>query len=140
MSKSHSRSSGRRSSRRRDGSRKAPDRTIYLGLALIGAFALAIGFLISPDNFRTTIVGFLIAAFGLVNFYSWRAFLGASQANWQNALARIPLRFAGYGVRGGKPVEAAAGAADARSVLLVFLAVSIIIVVVATTLLVPVSA
>lgn len=104
---------------------------------MIGVFALVIGFLISPDNFRTTLVGFLIAAFGLINVYAWRAFLGSTQANWQNALARIPLRFAGYGVKGGKPVEAAAGASDARSALLVFLAVSVVVVVVASVFLIP---
>jgi hypothetical protein len=58
-------------------------------------------------------------------------------ANWQRALARLPLRFAGFGTKGGKPLEGAHNASQARSMIIVSIIVSLAIIVGLAFLLIP---
>ena len=57
--------------------------------------------------------------------------------HWRQALARLPLRVVGYGRRGGKPLEAARGHVEAKTMLLVSIATSVVIILAATYLLIP---
>lgn len=89
---------------------RARDRTIYLGLLIIGAAIVAAAFLLDTERVgfaRYATLAYLAAMAWLTNLYAIRALRGRPLARWQQALARLPLRCVGYGSRGGKPLEAA---------------------------------
>lgn len=116
--------------------RRLPDGAVYIGILMIGVFALALWYIVSEETVRHGLVGYVIAVAILVNLYTWRACTGRSLAAWQRSLARLPLRFAGYGSRGGKPLEAAKGSPRARMMLFMTIACSAIVIVGATLLLI----
>ena len=134
----------RRSSSRRKAKLHAPakpavsDVAVYIGLLMIGAFAIMLAGLLLHDVVHWThvFVGYLIAMVVLVNMYGWQAYLGKHLQGWQQALARLPLRIAGYGTKRGKPLPAAKGQADARMTLMLFGAGSVLIVAVVSVLLI----
>ncbi|MCH8343616.1 MAG: hypothetical protein IH983_06485 [Planctomycetes bacterium] len=64
------------------------------------------------------------------------AYQGRRLAGWQQSLARLPLRWAGYGTKEGRPLEAARGSPRAKIVLLLSIATSILIIVLLTWLLI----
>ncbi|MHC4992797.1 MAG: hypothetical protein ACYTGC_17635 [Planctomycetota bacterium] len=128
----------RRKSRPEAKSKPAPDHTIYAGLIMIGVFVVLLSIpLLQGDHWPEVAVGYLAAMAYLANLYAFRAYRGAHLANWQGALARIPLRFVGFGGGGGKPIEAARGHARAAKAIVVSIVVSLVIIVVAAILLVP---
>jgi hypothetical protein len=100
----------------------------YIGLVMIGAAVTVAWYLISPATWMHGLIGYVIALAVLVNLYAWQVYGGKHLAGWQKGLARLPLRFAGYGTKGGKPVEAAHGQPAARMMLLVSIAASVVIV------------
>lgn len=113
---------------------RTSDGQIYLGLLIIGAAATLFAFLLaageSSEIWRSVALGYLIAMAFLMNLYAFQAYRGKKLANWQAALARVPLRFAGYGTRHGRPITAAHNAAHARSTILLSVVVSLAICVV----------
>jgi hypothetical protein len=117
---------------RRHGNRPPDDRRgdagVYVGLLMVGAMAVGLWYLLSPTTWTHGLIGYMLALAVLVNLYTWQVFRGRHLANWQKALARLPLRFAGFGTRGGKPLEAAHGQESARTMLLVSIAASVVIV------------
>jgi hypothetical protein len=122
-------------------SRPTKDRTIYAGLALIGFFAVAFGWLLFPDSGSlpagiTAVIYVAIIAY-LVNIHTWHVYRGRHLGNLSQSLARIPLRFVGYGTKEGKPLEAAHDHAEARNALLMSVLVSLLIVAVLALLLIP---
>ncbi|MCA9291911.1 MAG: hypothetical protein KDA25_12335 [Phycisphaerales bacterium] len=119
--------------------RTVNDGVVYLGLTMIGLFALFIWGLLVQTQVRAGIVGLVAAAAVLVNFYAWRAYAGDHQANWKEALARIPLRFAGFGTKGGRSLRACHGQPKARTALLVCALVSIVIVVAVAWFVLPIT-
>ncbi|MHC5022392.1 MAG: hypothetical protein ACYTGG_00580 [Planctomycetota bacterium] len=137
MTRSSDRKKRRSSGSAQPSTRRARDRTIYLGILVIGAFGLMLWALVSPETWRPAIVGFLIAVAVFVNHSVYLAYRGRDMPRWRQALARLPLRFVGYGRRGGKPLEAAHDHAETKLVLLVSIAVWVVIIVVATFLLIP---
>ncbi|MHC5114132.1 MAG: hypothetical protein ACYTGP_06860 [Planctomycetota bacterium] len=110
------------------------DRTIYLGLAIIGGAIALFTSLVFYDQpyWRHITLGYIIALAWLTNVYAVTTYRGKPLANWQQALARIPLRFAGYGTKHGKPLEAAHHSATARNAIYMSVAVSTAIVVLAS--------
>ena len=102
-----------------------------------GVFAVALWYLVSRETWRHGLVGYLIAIAFLVNYYAWRASSGHHLLPWQQALARLPLRWVGYGTKAGKPLDAARGSPRARTMVLVSIATSTVLIVVVTWLLVP---
>ncbi len=112
------------------------DVAVYVGLFMIGLFSVAlIG--VWYGTWQIPTVGYIIAICFLVNLYGWRAYLGSTLAGWQRSLAKIPLRFAGYGTRHGHALAAAKHQSQARMVLFVCLAVSVVIICGITYLLIP---
>jgi hypothetical protein len=124
-----------------DAPRPTRDRTIYAGLVLIGFFTVAIGWVLFPDSgwlsAGITAVLYVATMAYLVNIHAWHVYRGRHLGNLSQSLARIPLRFVGYGTRTGKPLEAAHGHAEVRTALTMSLLVSLAIVVVLAMLLIP---
>lgn len=117
--------------------RRSLDRGVYGAILLIGAFILLLWFLIANETFPHALVGFVLAVLGWINFTAIKAYAGAKLPDWQQALAKIPLQFAGYGREDGKPLAAAKHQPNARTAVFLFLAVSVILVVVLALLLIP---
>ncbi len=128
------RSSKTRRARRRKHAKSdaaAPNRdgAVYGSLILIGLFVTALGFLLSGGHYWAhTAIGFVTLMVVLINAFATRAFMGGRLMAWQQSLARVPLRPAGYGRKGGKPLEAAHGQSDARSALITGVVVSLLVV------------
>lgn len=114
------------------------DAAVYLGLAMIGAFAVLLAWFLFQHlmDWTHVLVGYLIAMAVLTNLYAWQAFLGRKLANWQQAMARVPMRIAGYGTRGGKPISAARGQPDAKMTLMLFGAGCVVLIAVVSMLLI----
>ena len=138
MTKSHSHSGAKKSSARAHPRRRPPpDRAVYIGLVMIGVFAIALWYLVSPETWTHGLIGYVIAMAVLVNLYAWRVTQGRRLAGWQQSLARLPLRWVGYGTPDGRPLEAAKASARARAMLAVSVAASVVVIVLLTFLLIP---
>ena len=134
MSKTSSRSHRKRSAAAP--TRRGSDLAIYGGFLLIGAFVAFLSVLLSQD-WRQVALGYLIAMALLVNFYAWQACRGRRLAGWQQSLARLALRWSGYGTARGRPIEAAKGSNRAKMMLMVSMATSVVLIVLLTWLLIP---
>lgn len=121
-------------------SRRARDRTIYLGLVIIGAAVVVLGFLLE-GGWRTftgsLAVGYLALMAWLTNHSAYRAYRGQPMANWKQALARLPMRCVGFGAKGGKPLEAAHGAASAQRMIVISAVFSVLALAGLALLLIP---
>jgi hypothetical protein len=82
-------------------------------------------------------LGYIFAVAYLINLYAFQVYRGKRLENWQQSLARIPLRFVGYGAKGGKPLEAAHHHQETKNALLMSIVISAAIVVLASFLLLP---
>jgi len=82
------------------------DRVIYGGLILIGLFATVLATLLT-EHWREPLLFYLAIIAYLMCAATWAIYRGRHLPNWQQALARIPLRTVGYGTKNGKPLEAA---------------------------------
>ena len=114
------------------------DLSIYIGLLMIGG-AVVIGALLLTEgqHWREVALAYLVLMAFLVNLYAFGAYQGKRLANWQQALARLPLRWVGYGTKRGKPLTAAHDAPAARKMLIVSIIVSVLILIVLAFLLIP---
>ncbi len=135
MSKTPVRSHRKRSAARR--ARRGSDLAIYGGLLLIGVFATFLSALVSWEHWQQVALGYLIAMTLLVNFYAWQACRGRRLAGWQQSLARLALRWSGFGTARGRPLEAAKGSNRAKMMLMVSIATSVVLIVLLTWLLIP---
>ena len=113
------------------------DKAVWTAIGMVGVFVIALWYLVSRETWRHGVVGYLIAVAFLVNYYAWRVSTGHQLLAWQQPLARLPLRWVGYGTKGGKPLDAARGSAGARTMVIVSIALSMALIVVATWVLVP---
>jgi hypothetical protein len=135
MSKSGSRQ--RKSTKSRPDSARA-DRGIYIGFLIIGLAVVGAAFLLTTGSrWREVALGYLIAMAWLVNLYAISAYLGKPLAHWQAALARLPMRCVGYGTRHGKPLEACHGQQNAKMIIFVSVAFSVVVLVGLSFLLIP---
>ena len=111
-----------------DAPRRTADYQIYVGLLLILALAVFLTWLVLGGQHLGGIVLFYAAMLiGLVNLNAWRACAGRALAPWQQALARVPLRFAGYGTKQGRPLAAAHGSPAARRAVVVSIVLSVVL-------------
>jgi hypothetical protein len=114
--------------RARAARRPTSDRSIYLGLLIIGAGVVIVAWLLTHGAWwHPVALAYLAALALLMNLYAFNAYRGRPMANWKKALARLPLRFVGYGTRHGKPLSAAHNSARAKKATLVSVAVSVIV-------------
>lgn len=135
MTKSHARKG---SSRAQAARRPAtPDGAVYIVVTMIGVFGIWLWAILVPeaDSWKHGLLGYVIAILALINLYSWRVYLGRHVLGWQQSLARLVLRWAGYGTRSGRPLEAAHGSQRARMMLLVGLSASALVIAGLTVLL-----
>lgn len=116
------------------------DGGVYIGLVMIGVFSIGLFWIFSAesaDAWKQGLLGYIIAVAFLVNLYTWRACAGKDLAGWQESLARLPLRCAGFGTRGGKPLAAAHGSDRAKMMLFLSISTSAVIIVGITLWLIP---
>jgi hypothetical protein len=118
--------------------RRTSDQAIYLGLGLVGGFLVILVWLLTDARYwREVLLGYLIAVGWLINLYTFQVYRGVHLPNWKQALARVPLRFAGYGTRDGKPLDAARNQPNAKLALLVSIAACVAVVLGLTLALFP---
>jgi len=117
------------------------DRVVYMLLALVGFFSIALFWMFTSDSsvpyWRPLALGYITAIAFLINFYTFQIYRGRHLENWKQALARVPLRFAGYGTKDGKPLEAAHDHPETRMALLMSILISAAILVGLGLLLLP---
>lgn len=105
------------------------DRSVYLGALIVGFFVVMLGWLLSEGSFwRQVALGYLVLLILNVNFAGWDIVRGKKISDWKQALAKIPLRFAGYGTRDGKPLETAHDQPAAKKTMITFGIVSVLLV------------
>jgi hypothetical protein len=131
MSKSHHKSGSRKHPPRAPAPRAgAPDGAVYIGVIMIAAFAVWMWTIVSgPDSWQPALLVCTTIVLALVNLYTWRVYFGARLAPWQQSLARLSLRWAGYGTRKGRPLEAAHGSRPAKIMLILTMATSVVVIV-----------
>jgi hypothetical protein len=123
---------------RRETDSTTSDLSIYIGLIMIGgAIVLAAFLLTDGQHWREFALAYLILMALFTNVYALGAYHGKRMANWQQALARLPLRCVGYGTKHGKPLVAAHNAVAARKMITVSIVVSVIVLIGLAFLLIP---
>jgi hypothetical protein len=103
------------------------DGAVYILFVFLGVCVGFFAWLVAGQSALPWVVGYALAILWLLNMAVVKAYRGGEMAGWQKSLARIPLRPAGYGVRGGKPVEAAHGDPQVRTALITTVCVSLAI-------------
>jgi len=132
MSKSHHKSGSRKHTARAPAPRAgAPDGAVYIGVIMIAAFAIWMWTIVANerDAWQHALLVCTVIVLALVNLYTWRVYFGARLAPWQQSLARLSLRWAGYGTRKGRPLEAAHGSRPAKIMLILTLVTSVVVIV-----------
>ena len=132
MSKPHHKGGPRKhTARAPEGRTGAPDGAVYIGLIMIAAFAIWMWTIVAPgpDSWKHALLVCTVILLALVNLYTWRVYFGARLAPWKQSLARLTLRWAGYGTRKGRPLEAAHGSRSAKIVLILTMATSVVVIV-----------
>lgn len=104
--------------------KKASDASIYVGIVLIGMFFVVLAGLVAGGSWWEFFLIYVVVLAWMVNLFTFLAYQGVAMANWKQALARLPLRFAGYGTKAGKPLEAAHGRPGARTAMITCMIVS----------------
>ena len=136
MSKSSSKSHPKKKSSDKAATRAViPDGGIYTFIVGVGAIGMVFWWATSRDDWQYGLVGYLIVVAVLVNLNAWKACQGRHLSSWQQSLARLPLRCAGYGTKGGKPIEAAKGHQGAKTMVLISMAFSVAVILLLTWLL-----
>jgi hypothetical protein len=127
MSKAHHKSGSRKHTARAPAPRAgAPDGAVYIGVVMIAAFAIWMWTIVANEPALLVCAVIVLA---LVNLYTWRVYFGARLAPWKQSLARLTLRWVGYGTRKGRPLEAAHGSRPAKIMLILTLVTSVVVIV-----------
>jgi hypothetical protein len=99
---------------------------------MIGAFGVWLWSIVASqveEAWKHGLLVYVIVVLALVNLYTWRVYFGGRLARWQQSLARLSLRWAGFGTRGGRPLEAAHGSRRAGVMLILTMVTSVVIIV-----------
>jgi hypothetical protein len=104
------------------------DRAIYAGVILIGFFFTAIVWLLMDAHWREPVILYVAGVAYFIVLAAFAIYRGKHIPNWQQAMAKIPLRFVGYGTKNGKPLEAAHGQDNTRNAVLVSMIVALVVV------------
>lgn len=113
------------------------DRGVYVAFVLVGLFIAFLAFLMFAENWRPIVLGYCAAIGVLIHIYAFAAYRGGQLAGWKQSLARVALRPAGFGRKGGKPLEAAHNAPEAIKAITISLVITVIIIAALTFLLIP---
>lgn len=128
----------RRSKQHRQPAARSNDAAIYIAFILVGVFIAFLAWLLDFEiGWREITLGYCGALAVLINLYAFSAYRGRHLAGWQQALARLPLRFAGYGRSVAKPLEAAHNSERAKLAIFISVAVCVVILLVLSVLLIP---
>ncbi|TVQ54987.1 MAG: hypothetical protein EA377_04365 [Phycisphaerales bacterium] len=134
MSRSTSKNPRGKAAAQRSAAQRNQDRGVFAVVVMVSLFILGLWFLASAETFPYAVIGCIAAILGFFNFYTLKVIRGQKLAIWQKPFARLPLRFAGFGGRGMKPLEAARGEQAAMMAFYITLAVSVALLVLATLL------
>ena len=129
-----------RSRRKRVAKGNASDGSVYFVLAIIGLAIVAGAFLLAGGRGELVgpvAVGYCAVMGWFAHTSAWAAYRGRRTANWRQALARLPLRCAGFGTESGKPLEAAHNAPAAKKTILTSGIVTVAILGALAVLLIP---
>lgn len=127
MSKAATKTNLKQSAAKRHAKERSNDKAVYITIIMVGLFILGVWFLAS-DSWPWAIVGMIGATLIMINLFGWKIIMGHKLAPWQRSLAKIPLRFVGYGTRRGKPLDAAHQSDTARMALYLAGALSVVII------------
>lgn len=128
----------RRSSKHSSSTSRSNDAAVYSAFILVGVFIVFLAWLLDfAISWREVTLGYCAALAVLINMYAFQACRGTRLAGWQQALARLPLRFVGYGRTSAKPLEAAHGSDRAKMAVFVSIAVCVVILLALSVLLIP---
>ena len=73
-------------------------------------------------------LGYLALLILNINFSGWDIVRGKHISDWKQALAKLPLRFAGYGTTNGKPLESARDQPAAKKTMVLCGVISVVLV------------
>lgn len=135
-----SKPSGSRGRRKHAASTQTSDGAVYFVLAIIGLAIVAVAFLLEEGRGQLVgpvTVGYCAVMGWFAHISAWGAYRGRRMPNWRQALARLPLRCAGFGTKAGKPLEAAHNAPAAKTTILVSGVVTLVIFGALAVLLIP---
>jgi hypothetical protein len=112
-----------------DPKRGATDRAIYISIVIVGLAVTGLGFLITTGAYwEEFAIGYVTLVAIAINVSAWNAYRGRRLALFQRALARVPLRPAGFGAKGGRSLAAAQGDSRASSAIVISVILSAAIV------------
>lgn len=104
------------------------DRAVYVGIIIVGLFVVMIGWLFTDGVYwRQTLLGYTLLMILSINFAGWDVCRGRRLPDWKHSLAKIPLRFAGFGTAAGKPLDAAHHQPAAKAAMFRFGIISIVL-------------
>jgi hypothetical protein len=124
----HTRELRHRQQQRQAAPRVTSDRAIYGGVILIGFFGTVLSSLFAEVHWSKIAVLYVALIAYILNAATLAIFRGRHIPNWQQALARVPLRVVGYGTKHGKPLEAAHGQTAVLNAFFVSLLISVMVV------------
>lgn len=113
----------------RPASPKVNDVGMLGGIVLIGIFVALLGMFSGPGNVTRFIYFYALLVIALINLSVWQMVLRGRVAPILKPLARLPLRFVGFGLPKTRPLEAAKGEPAARQAAIVTTVVSLIVIV-----------
>jgi len=108
--------------------RQRTDIVVYIVFVMVGLFAVPLAVLFTGWGWRTIAVGYVAAMAILVNVFTAKACFGGKLTGWEKPMARVSLRFVGYGAEMDKPLSAARHDPRARLALVMSMLVSVLIV------------
>jgi hypothetical protein len=94
--------------------RTISDRSFYLGFMFIGAFLIGLVWLATGGHWKEPLLAYCLLLCLMTVSYAYRACRGEHLPPWRQSLAKLILRWAGYGTKDGKPIDAAHDAPAAK--------------------------
>jgi hypothetical protein len=108
--------------------RKTSERAIYLGVLVVGFFSVMLASLfMGLQNWPILSVVYLALIAYIIAFDTWLVYRGKHLSNWHQAMAKLPLRFVGYGTKEGKPLDAAHDHPEVFRALMIFVVASVVV-------------
>jgi hypothetical protein len=108
---------------------KANDVGMFGGIVLIGIFVALLGMFSGPGNITKFVYVYAAIVIALINLSVWQMVLRGRVAPIQKPLARLPLRFVGFGLPKTRPLEAAKGEPVARQAAIITSVISVIVII-----------
>jgi hypothetical protein len=120
------------------GSRPMSDKAVYIGIGIVGLFTVLLGWLFTDGLYwQAVALAYILLVAYLINLATFQVYRGKEVSNLQQSLARLPLRFIGYGTKEGKPLEAAHDHPETRTALLASILISALVIAALAALVIP---